>query len=397
MNDAPSCVDGHPPGTILIAGSDLSRYAAFSLSLLGLIRPAGTVVTWNTGANIARNLNDGIDLLHGEWVWRIDDDQVFTPDTLLKLLNHQVSLVAPLCLHRKPPFHPVLYRERLPDGSYLPWPTESLPAGGLHEVCATGGSGLLIRREVFAALTKPYFEIGQLRTDDLSEDLYFQRKAQRAGFRVYVDLETTIGHITPMVVWPTRDAQGQWVKFVDTTGSLSQHGVGRSGQGSHADVLAWCIEHTTGPVLELGMGVESTPLLHRLCTQDNRLLVSFDDQAEWVEYFAPLQSPSHVIRCFPSWQGADEALMQQEWSVALIDETAGHRAHSVALLQRQAEMLIVHDTQPSTTDYYQYGGLLDGFRWHVVDKRGTPWTTICSHRQDLAPLALWLKSMGNPV
>ena len=387
----------HPPGTILITGSDLSRYTAFSLSLIGMHRPAGTVVSWITGANIAKNLNDGLDMLHGEWVWRIDDDQVFTPSTLMRLLAHDVDLVAPLVMHRKPPFEPVAYREQQPDGKFLPWAMTDIPQYGLHPVAATGGSGLLIRRRVFEALEKPYFEIGQLKSDDLSEDLYFHQKARAAGFQAWLDVETSLGHLTPMVVWPLRGETEGWVPFVDTAGSLARYGVGRSQQGSHHDALLWCLRASTGPVLEIGMGVESTPFLHHYCGAHGRSLVSLETAEKYTAEFQEYATPTHRLVLSESDEAFAVLRAHPHWGVVFIDGEADARGAQLSLATPSADFLVLHDTEPSHATHYHYTPRTwEPFPYLVIDKRGTPWTTVCSMTKDLTPLREWLAREGNP-
>ena len=46
-------------------------------------------------------------------------------------------------------------------------------------------------------------------------------------------------------------------------------------------VVSRFLEETEGPVLELGMGLYSTPLLDLLCHEEKRELVSYDDDKEW--------------------------------------------------------------------------------------------------------------------
>jgi hypothetical protein len=78
----------------------------------------------------------------------------------------------------------------------------------MERVAAAGTGGMLVRRKVFEALPRPWFEVGQLRTDSLGEDLWFCKKAGERGFEVWVDWETQMGHLTPAAVWPVHTGEG---------------------------------------------------------------------------------------------------------------------------------------------------------------------------------------------
>jgi hypothetical protein len=58
-----------------------------------------------------------------------------------------------------------------------------------------------------------------------------------------------------------------------------------SDYGTHIAPLLTAVLATDGPVLELGCGDFSTPLLHAICAKQNRLLVSTDTDKAWLELF----------------------------------------------------------------------------------------------------------------
>lgn len=55
---------------------------------------------------------------------------------------------------------------------------------------------------------------------------------------------------------------------------------------THQPVLYEMALRTTGPIIEFGCGNGSTDLLHELCKKDGRLLISIDDDAEWLNQFS---------------------------------------------------------------------------------------------------------------
>jgi hypothetical protein len=151
------------------------------------------------------------------------DDHIFGSDTLLRLLAHQVPIVSPICLRRGPPYTPLVYRRQLPSGSGEEWPPTELPMSGLHQVYWASASGLLIQRSVLETIPYPWFEVGQIRPDELGEDVYFAKKAQAHGIPWYVDCDTVIGHITPTCLWPTTSPEG-WTITLDPTCAIPAPG-----------------------------------------------------------------------------------------------------------------------------------------------------------------------------
>lgn len=216
----------YPPGTIILVSGELARYSTFTQSMLSLVAPPGSQVIWKPGVNIAGNLNEMLEERSGEWVWLMGDDHLFAPDMLLRLLRHGVDVVAPLVTKRKPPFEPIVYRQtsRNTLGLEVVPPTE-LPPSGLYPAAACTCAGIVIAMRVFDALTPPYFEVGQMGTTDLREDLYFLQKVRAKGFPVYVDLDTRLGHTTPGTIWP-QYVDGRWQVLVDFEGHVPAMGGG---------------------------------------------------------------------------------------------------------------------------------------------------------------------------
>jgi len=65
----------------------------------------------------------------------------------------------------------------------------------------------LIRSEVFRVISDEptWFEHGRVKDTDwnASEDIIFCEKAHAAGFDVWLDLGTPMGHMAPSAVWPS--------------------------------------------------------------------------------------------------------------------------------------------------------------------------------------------------
>lgn len=209
------------PGMIAVCSGNLTRYPKMWLSLATVEKPAGTILQLSQGAGIAQNRNASVRAFlqtSGEWIWFMDDDHTFeSPKVLQILLAMEKDIAAPLVLRREPPHATVAYdrftpKEAAEAGKPWGWHAYRLdPAqtSGSVKVLAVGTGGMLIRRRVIEALEDPWFEVGQLRTEELSEDLWFCEKARRKGFEVWMSLDARISHVTPVAVWPVIH-DGEW-------------------------------------------------------------------------------------------------------------------------------------------------------------------------------------------
>ncbi len=202
-------ISRHPPGSIGLPCSDNGRFTDFYVDLTGLQVPDGSKFMWKKGAYVADNCNYLAGNFEGEWLWIMGDDHQFPADALMRLLDHDVEVVVPLCLEKKAPFHPVVYKRF--DEESERWFGYGLPelAGrsGLIEVEAAGSAGMLIRRSVIERLDPPYFAFQPSKNSPsghLGEDLWFCKRVRDLGIPIHCDLDLPIGHIVTTSVWPER-------------------------------------------------------------------------------------------------------------------------------------------------------------------------------------------------
>ncbi len=193
--------------------------------LMGLQKPPGTLVTKirDMPVDIARNQIAA--KLERDWLFFMDSDQTFHPDALKRLLSWELPIVSGLYFKSpgKPVPHAYSYAwedaKKYPEGSeqadhfYMSkvnevasflarfhdqikdgLPTTLIPAKreDLIECDGIGGGCLLIHRRVFEAIEQPYFKCNP--NTFIGEDFYFCRKAQAAGFKIYLDPGVLCGH-----------------------------------------------------------------------------------------------------------------------------------------------------------------------------------------------------------
>lgn len=188
--------------------------SAFYDCLDKLERPAGAVV-YQARTGVIPGCRNRICRealkVGAEWVWMLDDDQLFAPEALNALLAHSLDVVIGLTLRRKSPFMPLIY-DALPDGQvyqkYL-----NPGDGGVIEIGGAGMGGCLIRRAVLEAMADPWFTFVTTveHPDDYCEDFPFYQSVRDAGFKVHCDLDVNFGHTVTSIVWPVRNPDGQWL------------------------------------------------------------------------------------------------------------------------------------------------------------------------------------------
>lgn len=132
---------------------------------------------------------------------------------------------------------------------------------------------------------------------------------------------------------------------------------------SHQPLLIWAVENTTGPVLELGCGDYSTPLLHDLLKDTKRKLVSVDDDLTWMGRFSKLTSITHsfVVTNQTKWKETIDSFANIKWGVVFVDQGYTKeigdpaRIYSVQRLAECAEYIVAHDAdflpQMQSTNY----------------------------------------------
>lgn len=195
---------------------DSVRYSISAQSFHSLKVPPNSAVSWQVGMLIGRALNQAfqvcMDRADLAWVWIMGDDHTYEPDVILRLLDHNLDAVAPLCLNRLPPMDPVIveHDHLTPNGKGRLKYLEDMPTAGLYklrkeETC--GDAGLLLKRRVLEA-TGPHWHDRKSGSID-AEDQSYCRKIQEAGFDIHIDCDQVLTHITPIANKPVvRD--GRW-------------------------------------------------------------------------------------------------------------------------------------------------------------------------------------------
>ena len=221
----------HKAGAIILKRGELPRYHQIYDSLDRLQVPKGTRIFKGSGLEFVRNVNVCIAECMSEpqysdvvWFWIMDDDHTFDSDILLKLLDHDVDCIVPLVSMRVWPFDPVLVHGPLGQGRHYEFKDLDINNGTkliLQHRDTIGAAGMLLKRCVFDKLSHPYFEVGKLYSDVISEDVVFADRLWKHGFAIHASLNTVMGHLTVMNLIPYQKPNGTFgVKLRVLTGQI---------------------------------------------------------------------------------------------------------------------------------------------------------------------------------
>lgn len=224
-----------PDGTIAMPVRDTVRSETFMSLVTTVLAPGwfeqGTAVdvTMCQGNVLTMQRNQLVQRMRGDWLLFIDDDMVWHPDQLVRLIQtrdeHDLDMVGALCYRRSFPHQPTMFmRQHATSGpfNYL----EDWTDGQIVEVDATGMAFVIIHKRVFERIVaemddRPGWEMPSYEeritmnppnffrwNGGFGEDLQFCIDAKRTGSRIYVDTGVEIGHVAEVEVGREHFLQG---------------------------------------------------------------------------------------------------------------------------------------------------------------------------------------------
>lgn len=200
---------------------ELGRYNQFHNFLNQIQRPENTITLMVPGRSAAQNRNIIIEeaLEKGfTHVLFLDDDMAPEPNILYMLLRHRIPIVTGLYFTRKFPHQPVLF-STVNDENEIIWHELEDGRRGLIEVEGCGLGACLIETEVFRNMANPWIRFGEIsRPDSWCHDVGFFRRARKAGYLVWCDLDCNVGHIGEVVIKP-KYMNGKWYTNYNTNGN----------------------------------------------------------------------------------------------------------------------------------------------------------------------------------
>lgn len=154
--------------------------------------------------------------------------------------------------------------------------------------------------------------------------------------------------------------------------------------GSHLPILVKLVMMTDGPILELGTGFFSTPMLHWLCAEKRRKLVSYDSSEKFIEVAKNYIADFHEIHLVADWSKIN---ISEHWSIVLVDHAPGQqRKVEMARVANNADYVIVHDSEPRNDKYYHYSEVAPLYKYRYDYDKVYPHTSVFSNIKDLSNL-----------
>ena len=122
---------------------------------------------------------------------------------------------------------------------------------------------------------------------------------------------------------------------------------------SHRPILEHYARKTDGPILELGIGDDSTPLLHEICKDKNRFLISVENDPAWRDKYSHYRCKNHAILYVDDWSKVS-IFKDFFFSIVFVDVAPWEeRIPLVKLFKQQmnnVEYLILHDSEHFTNN-----------------------------------------------
>lgn len=150
---------------------------------------------------------------------------------------------------------------------------------------------------------------------------------------------------------------------------------------THLGPLIACINKTKGDILELGMGLFSTPYLHYVSTVTKRYLLSLENDPGWFRQFNHsnfmhffYSNGLHQLVLVENYENSD--LIDNKWDVVLVDQTPDlSRKETVKKLANLSKYIIIHDSNSEYEKVYHYSEIYSLFRyqrvWDLDDRHAT--------------------------
>jgi hypothetical protein len=156
--------------------------------------------------------------------------------------------------------------------------------------------------------------------------------------------------------------------------------------GTHLPCLIKAMEKSYGDVLEMGMGLFSTPYLHYKCMLTGRKLVSYENSKEWAGFFLHYgyQNANHEINVIDDYE---KVSIDKPWDVVLIDQTPDdNRTYTVKRLANLAKYIVIHDSNNDKRSrrIYHYQDIYPLFKYKAVWDKDSTHATVLSNFVDLA-------------
>jgi len=149
---------------------------------------------------------------------------------------------------------------------------------------------------------------------------------------------------------------------------------------THMTMLVKVLLASKGDVIECGGGVFSTPLLHWICKDMDRELITYESDPEYYAFEHTFQSRQHRIRFVDDW---DKIKIPDHASVVFIDHHPPERRMIETLRFKDvADYIVIHDTERKSREYNR-PEVFAQFKYRYDWKDCRPYTSVVSNTIDV--------------
>lgn len=190
-----------------------------------ITRPEGGTISMISSPRIAEARSQIVERFatgfpQADWLLMVDADMTFKPDLLERMLEvaspQHVPILGGLCFGggRTSRVFPTVYEEIEIDGKLTLSPAADYPRDALVKVGGTGAACLLVHRQVFAALARPWPDGFGTKQDgqpnpypwfveglvgpngeQYGEDIAFCKRARQLGIPIHIHTGIKLGHM----------------------------------------------------------------------------------------------------------------------------------------------------------------------------------------------------------
>lgn len=184
---------------------------------------------------------------------------------------------------------------------------------------------------------------------------------------------------------------------------------------THQPLLVAAMLSTQGPILEMGGGNYSTPLVSAFANAQRREAHTIETGPVMYEFLKHFSSPFHKIWPVSGYDFADDGRFmprldttraeyiaiqarfladfgqehQPRWSVVFVDQAPGYlRVPAIEHFANKADFIVTHDTE--LTDAYGFEPCLSKFRYRWDSCLQVPHATVVSNFRPCDFVASWI-------
>ncbi len=152
-------------------------------------------------------------------------------------------------------------------------------------------------------------------------------------------------------------------------------------------ILEQAVRQTEGPILELGTGLNSTPLLHDLGEELDRHVTSYESSEKHFNDICVYQSKWHDVILISNYSNAKICKRWNGvWGVAFVDHNpAIRRTIDIVRIKDNTIMIVCHDSEIESDYLYHYSEIFSLFKYRFDSVDHLTQTTVLSNFKKFRP------------